>query len=80
MKKDGNINITGKKITINADEKAVVESKQAKFTADGGGNEATMEGMKAGVKGTTEAKIDSLQTTVSASAKVTVQAAMIMLN
>lgn len=80
MQKDGTINITGKKITINADEKAVVESKQAKFTADGGGNEATMEGMKAGVKGTTEAKIDSLQTTVSASAKVTVQAAMIMLN
>ena len=80
MKKDGTINITGKKITINADDKAIMESKQAKFTADGGGNEATMEGMKAGVKGTAEAKIDSAQTTVSASAKVTVQAAMIMLN
>ncbi|MEP6747603.1 MAG: phage baseplate assembly protein V [Bacteroidota bacterium] len=80
MKKDGTINITGKKITINADDKAIMGSKQAKFTADGGGGEATMEGMKAGVKGTTEAKIDSAQTTVSASGKVTVQAAMIMLN
>jgi type VI secretion system secreted protein VgrG len=80
MKKDGTINITGKKITINADDKAIMESKQAKFTADGGGNEATMEGMKAGVKGTTEAKVDSAQTTISASAKVTVQGAMITLN
>ncbi|MEP7279634.1 MAG: phage baseplate assembly protein V, partial [Bacteroidota bacterium] len=80
MKKDGTINITGKKIIINADDQAVLESKQAKFTADGGGNEATMEGMKAAVKGTTETKIDGAQTTVSASAKVTVQAAMIMLN
>jgi type VI secretion system secreted protein VgrG len=80
MKKDGTINITGKQITINADDKAIMESKQAKFTADGSGNEATMEGMKAGVKGTTEAKIDSMQTTVSASAKVTVQGAIIALN
>ncbi len=80
MKKDGKINITGKEITINADDKAIMESKQAKFTADGGGGDASMEGMNAAIKGTTEAKIDSAQTTVSASAKVTVQAAMIMLN
>jgi type VI secretion system secreted protein VgrG len=80
MKKDGTINIEGKEVTITADKKAMMESGESKFTADGDGNEAKMEGMKATISGTTEAKLDSLQTTVSASAKVTIQGAMIMLN
>jgi type VI secretion system secreted protein VgrG len=80
MKKDGTIDITGKKITTTADQKASMISGQASFVADGSSNEADMAGMTANVKGTSAAKIDSLQTTVSASAKVTVQGAIITLN
>jgi uncharacterized protein involved in type VI secretion and phage assembly len=81
MKKDGTINITGKEITIKATEKAEMTSGQASFKADGNQGEVKMAGMKAGVSGTTETKIDSsAQTTVSAGAKVTVQGAIITLN
>ncbi len=80
LKKDGTINITGKKITINADQKATMESRDASFVADGGGGEAKMEGTSASIKGSKEAKMDSAQTSVTASIKVTVQAAQIALN
>lgn len=81
MKKDGTININGKQITTTATEKAVMTSGQASFKADGTGGEAKMAGMKAGVSGTMETKIDSsAQTTVSAGGKVTVQGAIITLN
>jgi uncharacterized protein involved in type VI secretion and phage assembly len=81
MKKDGTINITGKKITINAKEKAVMVSKQASFTADGNSNEAKMEGVKAKVNGSAEVKVASgAKTEVSAGAQVAVKATQITLN
>jgi len=81
MKKDGTINITGKEITINASEKAMMGSKQASFTASGGGNEAKMEGTKAEVSGMSEVKVSGGATAeLSASGNTTVKGAMIMLN
>ncbi|MEO9052215.1 MAG: hypothetical protein ABI280_10490, partial [Ginsengibacter sp.] len=81
LKKDGTIDITGKKITVNATEKAKLVSGQAAFTADGQVNEAKMEGMKAAVNGTTEVKVSSnAKTEVSAGASVAVKAVLITLN
>ncbi|MEO8770635.1 MAG: phage baseplate assembly protein V [Ferruginibacter sp.] len=81
LKKDGTINIQGKQITIAADEKAKIASGQASFTADGQGNEAKMEGMKAAVNGNMEVKISGgAKTEVSASGNVAVKATLITLN
>jgi type VI secretion system secreted protein VgrG len=81
LKKDGTVNITGKKITTSATEKAEMKSGQASFGADGNGGNADMKGMKATVEGTTEAKLaSSAQTNITAAAKVAVQGAMITLN
>ena len=81
MKKDGTIEITGKKITVNGDDKATMVSKQASFTADGQGGEAKVEGMKASITGTTEAKVaSSAKTEISGGANVAVKGALITLN
>jgi uncharacterized protein involved in type VI secretion and phage assembly len=81
LKKDGTINLTGKNITTNAQQKAKMVSGQAAFTADGQGNEAKMEGMKANVNGSMEAKVaGGAKTDVTASGNVTVKGALIMLN
>lgn len=81
MKKDGTIDITGKKITINAEQKAQMVSKQASFTADGNGGEAKMDGMKANVNGSMEAKLaGGAKTDVTASGNVAVKGALITLN
>lgn len=81
MREDGTINITGKQITVNAQEKATMVSKQASFTADGNGGEAAMAGMKANVSGSTEAKVaGGAKTDITASGQVAVKGAMIMLN
>jgi phage gp45-like len=81
MKKDGTINITGKKITVNADEKATMVSKQASFTAEGNGGDAKMEGMNAKVNGSVGVKVaGGASTDISASGQVAVKGAMIMLN
>lgn len=80
MKKDGTVNITGKKITVNAEEKAQMVSKQASYTADGNAGEAKMEGTKANVNGSAEAKLAGAKTDVTASGNVTVKGALITLN
>ena len=81
MKKDGTINITGKKVTVNAQEKAKVVSNQASFTADGNSGDAKMEGLNAEISGQIGAKLKGGATTdVSASGQVAVKGAMIMLN
>lgn len=81
MKEDGTINITGKKVTIDAQEKAEMVSKQASFAADGNGGEAKMAGMKANISGSTEVKVaGGAKTDISASGQVAVKGAMIMLN
>ena len=81
MKKDGTIEITGKKITINAKEKAQMVSKQASFTADGNSGDAKMDGMKTAVTGTTAAKLaGGAKTEVTASGNVAVKGALITLN
>jgi uncharacterized protein involved in type VI secretion and phage assembly len=81
MKKDGIIDITGKKITINAGEKAKMVSKQAAFTADGQGGEAKMEGTKANVSGSAEVKVaGGGKTDISAGGNVAVKGALITLN
>ncbi|MEO8771041.1 MAG: phage baseplate assembly protein V [Ferruginibacter sp.] len=81
MKKDGTIDITGKNITVNAEQKAQMVSKQASFTADGNGGEAKMDGMKANVNGSMEAKLaGGAKTDVTASGNVAVKGALITLN
>lgn len=81
MKKDGTIEITGKNITTNAKQKARVVSGQAAFTADGQGGEAKMEGLKANVNGSMEAKVaGGAKTDITASGNVAVKGALIMLN
>lgn len=81
MKKDGTVNITAKNITINADQKATMISKQASFTADGSSNEAKMDGMKATINGSMEAKLaGGAKTDVTASGNVAVKGALITLN
>lgn len=81
MKKDGTINITGKKITTNAKEKATMVSNQASFTADGNSGDAKMDGMKAAINGSMEAKLaGGAKTEVSASGNVAVKGALITLN
>jgi type VI secretion system secreted protein VgrG len=72
MKKDGTINITGKQITTNASDKAVMESGQASFTADGQQNEADVAGVKASVSGTQEVDVKGAQVNVSADAKASI--------
>jgi len=81
MKKDGTINLTGKNITTNASQKAKMASGQAAFTADGQGGEVKMEGMKANVNGSMEAKVaGGAKTDITASGNVAVKGAVIMLN
>lgn len=81
MKKDGTINITGKKITVNAEEKAQMVSKQTSFTADGNAGEAKMAGMKANINGSAEVKVaGGAKTDISASGNVAVKGALITLN
>jgi type VI secretion system secreted protein VgrG len=81
MKEDGTVNITGKKITVSADEKATMVSKQASFTADGNGGDAKIDGMNAKINGSVGVKVAGGATTeVSASGQVSVKGAMIMLN
>ena len=81
MKKDGTINITGKKITTNGSENAKMVSKQASFTADGNAGEANMAGVKANVKGQAEASLKGgAKTEVTASGNVVVKGALITLN
>ena len=81
MKKDGGIHITGTEITVTAADKAQVKSGQAIFTADGQNNEASMEGVKSLVSGTTETELTSNgQAKINAGATVAVQGALITLN
>ncbi len=81
MKKDGTIEISGKEIKVTATEKAKMESGQASFTADGQGNEAKMDGMKANVNGSLEVKVaGGAKTDISASGNVAVKGALITLN
>lgn len=81
MKSDGTIDITGKKITVNAKEKATMVSKKASFTADGNSGNAKMEGTTADVKGSTQTKVTGgTKTEVSAGANVAVKATLITLN
>lgn len=81
MKKDGTIDITGKKITVNAKEKATMVSNQASFTADGNSGDAKMDGMKAAINGSMEAKLaGGAKTEVTASGNVAVKGALITLN
>lgn len=80
MKKDGTINITGKKVTVNAQEKATVVSKQASFTADGNGGEAKVDGVNTKVNGSASAKVSGAKTDISASGNVAVKGALITLN
>lgn len=81
MKKDGTINLTGKNITINAQQKATMVSGQASFTADGQGQKASMEAMSASVNGQTDVKVaGGASTDISASGKVGVKGALITLN
>ena len=81
MKKDGTIDITGKKITVNATDNAKMGSGSSSFTADGKGNEAKMAGMKANINGSMEASMKGgAKTEVTASGNVSVKGALITLN
>lgn len=81
LKKDGTIELTGKNITVKADQKATMASGQATFTADGQANGAKVEGMTTSMSGTQSAEVKGgAQTNVSASGQVAVKGAMIMLN
>ncbi|MBX2924963.1 MAG: type VI secretion system tip protein VgrG [Chitinophagaceae bacterium] len=80
MKEDGTIDITGTKITVNAQEKAQMVSNQASFTAESSGD-AKMEGTKANVNGSVEVKVaGGAKTDISASGTVAVKGALITLN
>ncbi len=72
LKKDGTIEIKGKTITATADQKAVMQSGQASFTADGQQNEADVAGMKASVSGTQEVDIKGAQVNIDADAKASI--------
>jgi type VI secretion system secreted protein VgrG len=81
MKKDGTIDITGKKITVNATDNAKMGSGSSSFTADGKGNEAKMAGMKTNINGSMEASMKGgTKTEVTASGNVAVKGALITLN
>lgn len=81
MKKDGTINITGKKITTNATENAKMVSGQSSFTADGQGSAAKIESTKTEMSGSMEAAVKGgAKTEVTASGQVAVKGAVIMLN
>ena len=70
LNKNGTIELTGKNITIKAEEKATMTSGQASFTADGQQNEADMAGMKANVTGQTETNVKGMKTSISADTQV----------
>lgn len=81
MKKDGTIDITGKLITVTAQQKAKMVSGPSSFTADGQGSEAKMESLKTTVSGSVEANLKGgAKTEVTASGKVTLKGALITLN
>jgi type VI secretion system secreted protein VgrG len=95
LKKDGTIEITGKNISTKADEKAMMGSGQASYTADGQQNEADIAGTKVSVQGQSEvdiggakvavsgqAEVDlsGAQVQVSGQAMVTIKGAMVMIN
>ncbi len=70
MKKNGDIWISGKQITIVADDKAGIISGQASFIADGQKNDAAMDGMTSNISGSTETNIKGLKTSLSADTQV----------
>jgi type VI secretion system secreted protein VgrG len=81
LKKDGTIEISGKDITIKADQKAEMKSGPASFSADGAGGDIKVKGTTASVEGSTTTEVKGgTQTNVSASGQVAVKGAMIMLN
>jgi type VI secretion system secreted protein VgrG len=81
MKKDGTINLTGKNITINAQQSAKMVSGQASFAADGNSGDAKMDGMNANINGSMGAKVaGGAKTDITASGNVAVKGALITLN